>query len=89
MALAESGGGQMLEITGAGALTAQMFTVIDREIPHGLPDIPKLLDGLRSDPYPLFVRSTRCSQELALRYLEILADLACQMVGNFRVARDR
>ena len=40
------GGGQMLEITGAGALAAQMFTAIDKEIPPGPPDIPKLLDVL-------------------------------------------
>ena len=41
-----SGGGQMLEITGAGALAAQMFTAVDSEIPAGPPDIPKLLDVL-------------------------------------------
>ena len=38
------GGGQMLEITGSGALAAQLFTAIDDEIPVGPPDIPKLLD---------------------------------------------
>jgi quercetin dioxygenase-like cupin family protein len=42
-----SGGGQMLEITGAGALAAQMFTAVDNEIPTGPPDLPKLLDVLR------------------------------------------
>ena len=42
-----SGGGQMLEITGVGALAAQMFTEIDKEIPLGPPDIPKLLDVLK------------------------------------------
>jgi quercetin dioxygenase-like cupin family protein len=42
-----SGGGQMLEITGAGALAAQMFTAIDKEIPPGLPDVPKLLEVLK------------------------------------------
>ena len=41
------GGGQMLEITGAGALAAQMFTAIDKEIPPGPPDVPKLLDVLK------------------------------------------
>ena len=41
------GGVQMLEITGAGALAAQMLTAIDKEIPHGPPDIPKLLDVLK------------------------------------------
>ena len=39
-----SGGGQMLEITGSGALAAQLFTAIDSEIPVGPPDVPKLLD---------------------------------------------
>ena len=42
-----SGGGQMLEITGVGALAAQMFTAVDKEIPSGPPDIPKLLDVLK------------------------------------------
>jgi quercetin dioxygenase-like cupin family protein len=42
-----SGGGEMLEITGAGALAAQMFTAVDNEIPLGPPDIPKLLDVLK------------------------------------------
>lgn len=37
----------MLEITGAGALAAQMFAAIDKEIPPGPPDIPKLLDVLK------------------------------------------
>jgi quercetin dioxygenase-like cupin family protein len=41
------GGGRMLEITGAGALAAQMFTAVDKEIPGGPPDIPKLLDVLK------------------------------------------
>ena len=40
-------GGQMLEITGPGALAAQMFTAIDKEIPPGPPDVPKLLDVLK------------------------------------------
>ena len=42
-----SGGGQMLEITGSGALAAQMFKALDTEIPVGPPDIPKLLDVLK------------------------------------------
>jgi|KBSMisStandDraft_5_1062788.scaffolds.fasta_scaffold199759_4 quercetin dioxygenase-like cupin family protein len=41
------GGGQMLEITGAGSLAAQMFTAVDSEIPVGPPDIPKLIDVLK------------------------------------------
>jgi quercetin dioxygenase-like cupin family protein len=36
--------GQVLEITGNGAMAAQMFTAIDDEIPAGPPDIPKLLE---------------------------------------------
>jgi quercetin dioxygenase-like cupin family protein len=42
-----TGGGQMLKITGAGALAARMFAAIDKEIPPGPPDVPKLLDVLR------------------------------------------
>jgi quercetin dioxygenase-like cupin family protein len=42
-----SGGGQMLEITGSGALAAQLFTAIDDQIPVGPPDVPKLLDVAR------------------------------------------
>lgn len=38
------GGGQMLEITGSGALAAQLFTAIDDEVPVGPPDVPKLVD---------------------------------------------
>ena len=41
------GGGQMLEITGQGALAAQMFTAVDNEIPADSQDIPKLLDVLK------------------------------------------
>jgi len=37
------GGGKMLEITGQNGLAAQMFTAIDREVPAGPPDIPKVL----------------------------------------------
>lgn len=40
------GGGQMLEITGQGSLAAQMFTAINKEIPAGPPDIPKVLEVL-------------------------------------------
>lgn len=40
------GGGQMLELTGQGALAAQMFTAIDKEMPAGPPDIPRLLGVL-------------------------------------------
>lgn len=41
------GGGQMLEITGPGALAAQMFTAVDNEIPTGPPDVSKVLEVLR------------------------------------------
>lgn len=41
------GGGRILEITGLGALAVQMFTAIDKKIPPGSPDIPKLLDVLK------------------------------------------
>lgn len=40
------GGGQMLEITGQGALATQMFTAVDREIPVGQPDVSKVLEVL-------------------------------------------
>ena len=40
-------GGQMLEITGPGALAAQMFTAIDNEISVDAPDIPKALEVLK------------------------------------------
>jgi uncharacterized cupin superfamily protein len=46
-AYACSAGGQMLEITGAGALAAQMFTAVDNEIAPGPPDVPRLLDVLK------------------------------------------
>ena len=41
-----AGGGQMLEITGQGALAAQMFTAVDREVPAGPPDVAKVLEVL-------------------------------------------
>jgi len=40
------GGGQMLEITGAGSFAAQMFTAVNAEIPPGPPDIPKVQEVL-------------------------------------------
>jgi quercetin dioxygenase-like cupin family protein len=39
-------GGQLLELTGQGALAAEMFTAIDKEIPAGPSDIPMLLKVL-------------------------------------------
>ena len=40
------GGGQLLEVTGQGALSAQMFTAIDKEVPAAPPDIARLLEVL-------------------------------------------
>lgn len=40
------GGGQMLEITGAGSFAAQMFTAVNAEIPPGSPDTPRVLEVL-------------------------------------------
>ena len=37
------GGGEMLEITGAGSKAIQMFSALDREIPPGPPDVPKVV----------------------------------------------
>jgi quercetin dioxygenase-like cupin family protein len=37
------GGGEMLEITGAGSKAVQMFSALDREIPPGPPDVQKVL----------------------------------------------
>lgn len=37
------GGGEMLEVTGTGSKAIQMFTALDREIPPGPPDVPKVV----------------------------------------------
>jgi glyoxylate utilization-related uncharacterized protein len=37
-----AGGGEMISVTDARSWAAQLFTDIDREIPAGPPDIPKL-----------------------------------------------
>jgi quercetin dioxygenase-like cupin family protein len=37
------GGGEMLEITGGQSRAIQMFTAMDREIPPGPPDVPKVV----------------------------------------------
>jgi len=44
-----SGGGQMLEFTGQGGFATQMFADIDKEIPPGPPDIPKVLEVLKQN----------------------------------------
>jgi quercetin dioxygenase-like cupin family protein len=41
------GGGQMLEITGQGALAAQMFAALDKEVPPGPLDIPMVVEVLK------------------------------------------
>jgi quercetin dioxygenase-like cupin family protein len=40
------GGGEMLEVTGQGAMAAQMFTAIDKQMPAGPPNIARLLGVL-------------------------------------------
>lgn len=37
------GGGEMLEVTGAGSDALRMFAALDREIPPGPPDVPKIV----------------------------------------------
>jgi quercetin dioxygenase-like cupin family protein len=37
------GGGEMLEVTGMGSQAITMFTALDREIPPGPPDVPKVV----------------------------------------------
>jgi quercetin dioxygenase-like cupin family protein len=37
------GGGEMLEVTGTGSKAVQMFSALDREIPPGPLDVPKLV----------------------------------------------
>ena len=44
-----AGGGEMLEITGQGGCASKMFTAVDREIPPGPPDIPKLVGILKQN----------------------------------------
>lgn len=38
-----AGGGEMLEITGAESKAIHMFSALDREIPPGPPDVPKIV----------------------------------------------
>lgn len=38
-----AGGGRMLEFTGTGTRSAEMFADVDREMPPGPPDVPTLL----------------------------------------------
>lgn len=42
-----AGGGAMIEFTGQGGFATKMFTNIDKEVPPGPPDIPKLIGVLR------------------------------------------
>lgn len=39
-------GGEMLEMTGKGSQAVKMFTALDREVPPGPPDIPKVIEVL-------------------------------------------
>jgi quercetin dioxygenase-like cupin family protein len=41
-------GGSMIEVSGAGGSATKMFTQIDREMPAGSPDIPKLIEILQT-----------------------------------------
>ncbi|MBI5911779.1 MAG: cupin domain-containing protein [Betaproteobacteria bacterium] len=41
------GGGAMIEISGPGGFASKIFTNIDKEIPPGPPDIPKLIGILQ------------------------------------------
>ena len=38
-----AGGGEMISVTGQTGHATQLFTTIDREVPAGPPDIPKLI----------------------------------------------
>jgi quercetin dioxygenase-like cupin family protein len=40
------GGGEMLETTGRGSRAVRLFTALDREIPPGPPDVPKVIQVL-------------------------------------------
>ena len=44
-----AGGGEMLEVTGQGGSATQMFAAINKEIPPGPPDIPKVLEVLKQN----------------------------------------
>ena len=37
-------GGEMLEVTGAGSMAAQMFTAVDDQVPPGSSDVEKIID---------------------------------------------
>lgn len=39
-----AGGGEMLEFTGKHTNSVAMFTALDREIPPGPPDVPKVIE---------------------------------------------
>ena len=40
------GGGEMLEVTGAGSMATQMFTAVDEEVPPGPPDVERIVEVL-------------------------------------------
>ncbi len=68
----------MLEITGAGAFAAQVFTAIDKEIPPGSPDVPQAAGCAQAQWSHCWVGKGRL---LGLGYLSILADLYLPMIG--------
>jgi quercetin dioxygenase-like cupin family protein len=49
------GGGKILEMTGQGGTATQMFTSIDREIPPGPPDMPKIVEVLQDNGVTLAI----------------------------------
>lgn len=42
-------GGEMLELTGQGGFATQMFSAVDKAMPPGPPEIPKLLEILKQN----------------------------------------
>ena len=44
-----AGGGEMISVTGARSRASHLFTNIDREVPPGPPDIPKLIAVARQN----------------------------------------
>jgi quercetin dioxygenase-like cupin family protein len=44
-----SGGGEMLELTGKGGFATQMFTAVDKEVPPGPPDLPRVVELLKKN----------------------------------------
>lgn len=51
-------GCDVLEFTGQGGSATQMFRAVDREIPAGPPDIPKLLEVLKQNGVTVYTGTT-------------------------------